>query len=390
MRFSPLSDRLARDDTQAWNVHRLASEMRARGEDVIMLTIGDPDFDTPPVVVEAAYASMRAGRTHYAYSQGDPALRGEIAKRASTWAGRTVDASRVVFFPGAQAAMYAVCTSVLGEGDEVIVPEPFYATYPGIFAAAGATVVNVPLRPENAFQLDVAEVAAAVTERTRAVVLTTPHNPTGAALPAETLAALGTLCATHDLWLVSDEVYGSLLFGGQRHASVLAVDGAEQRIAGISSLSKSHAMTGWRTGWAVVPEELKTRLVLLLDCMLFGSPPFISDAAATALREADAATAEMRAAYESRAAVVARIDGEAGLRCHMPMGGMFIMLDVRATGVSGTEFAERLLESEGVSVLPIEAFGPSGRGHVRLALAADEDTLAEGCRRIARFAASLG
>jgi arginine:pyruvate transaminase len=389
MRFSPLSDRLARDDTQAWNVHRLASEMRARGEDVIMLTIGDPDFETPPVVVEAAYASMRAGRTHYAYSQGDPALRTEIAKRAATWAGRPVDASRVVFFPGAQAAMYCVCTSVLGEGDEVIVPEPFYATYPGIFAAAGATVVNVPLRPENAFQLDVAEVAAAVTERTRAVVLTTPHNPTGAALPAETLAALGELCSAHDLWLVSDEVYGSLLFGGQKHASVLAVDGAEQRIAGISSLSKSHAMTGWRTGWAVVPEELKERLVLLLDCMLFGSPPFIADAAAIALREADAATAEMRAAYESRAAVVARIDGQAGLRCHMPMGGMFIMLDVRATGISGTEFAERLLEREGVSVLPIEAFGPSGAGHVRLALAADEDTLAEGCRRIASFAARL-
>lgn len=389
MRFSPLADRLARDDTQAWNVHRLATERRVRGDDIIMLTIGDPDFETPPPVVEAAYASLRAGRTHYAYSQGDPALRAEIAKRASTWAGRPVDASRVVFFPGAQAAMFAVCVSVLGPGDEVIVPEPFYATYPGIFAASGATTVNVPLRPERGFQLDVAEVEAAITPRTRAVVLTTPHNPTGAALPAETLSALGELCREHDLWLISDEVYGSLLFGGRAHASVLAVDGAEQRVAGISSLSKSHAMTGWRTGWAVVPEELKTQLVLLLDCMLFGSPPFISDAATVALRECDAATAEMRAAYESRAEVVARIDGQAGLRCHMPMGGMFIMLDVRACGISATEFAERLLETEGVSVLPIEAFGPSGAGHVRLALAAEEDVLEEGCRRIARFAASL-
>ena len=188
MRFSPLADRLARDDTKAWNVHRLASERRARGEDVIMLTIGDPDFETPPVVVEAAYASMRAGRTHYEYSQGDATLRGEIAKRVSTWAGRTVDESRVVFFPGAQAAMFSVCVSVLGEGDEVIVPEPFYATYPGIFAASGATPVHVPLRPEREFQLEVAEVADAITPRTRAIVLTTPHNPTGACLPAETLA----------------------------------------------------------------------------------------------------------------------------------------------------------------------------------------------------------
>jgi arginine:pyruvate transaminase len=262
---------------------------------------------------------------------------------------------------------------LLGEGDEVIVPEPFYATYPGIFAAAGATPVHVPLRPERAFQLDVGEVEEAITTRTRAIVLTTPHNPTGACMPAETLAALGELCRAHDLWLISDEVYGSLLFGGRTHASVLAVDGAEERVAGISSLSKSHAMTGWRTGWAVVPDALVKRLVLLLDCMLFGSPPFIADAATTALREADAATAEMRTAYESRARVVAAIDGQSGLRCHMPQGGMFIMLDVRACGISATEFAEGLLESEGVSVLPIEAFGPSGAGHVRIALAADEE-----------------
>src|SRR3954451_17214803 len=387
MRVSPLADRLARDDTQAWDVHRLASERRARGEDVVMLTIGDPDFETPPVVVEAAYASILAGRTHYAYSQGDPTLRAEIAKRTSLWAGRTVDPSRVVFFPGAQAAMFSVCTCVLGEGDEVIVPEPYYATYPGIFAAAGAEPVHVPLRPERAFQLDPAEVEAAITARTRAIVLSTPHNPTGPCLPADPLAALGELCRAHDLWLISDEVYGSLLFGGRAHASVLAVDGAEERIAGISSLSKSHAMTGWRTGWAVVPDSLVKRLVLLLDCMLFGSPPFIADAATTALREADAATAEMRSAYESRARVVARIDGQSGLRCHMPQGGMFIMLDVRACGISATEFAERLLQIEGVSVLPIEAFGPSGAGHVRIALAAGEETLSEGCRRIARFAA---
>ena len=158
---------------------------------------------------------MRAGRTHYAYSQGDAALRQEIAKRASAWAGRPVDPSRVVFFPGAQAAMFSVCVSVLGEGDEVIVPEPFYATYPGIFAASGATPVHVPLRPEREFQLEVAEVEEAITQRTRAIVLTTPHNPTGACMPAETLAALGELCRAHDLWLVSDEVYGSLLFGGR-------------------------------------------------------------------------------------------------------------------------------------------------------------------------------
>ena len=389
MRFSRLAQRLDRDDTNAWRVHALATRRRAQGDDIIMLTIGDPDFETPPVVVDSAVASMRGGRTHYAFSQGDVPLLQAIAERASGWAGRPVDWQRVVFFPGAQAALFSVCSCILGEGDEVIVPEPFYATYPGVFAGCGGTPVHVPLRPEHGFHLDVAEVEAAITERTRAIVLTTPHNPTGMCMPAETLAALGALCREHDLWLVSDEVYASLTFGGRPHASVLAVEGAEERVVGISSLSKSHAMTGWRSGWAVVPAELARHLVLLLDSMLFGSPPFIMDAALTALREADGDTAHMRAAYESRAAVVAQLDGRAGLRCHMPEGGMFIMLDVRACGLAAGEFAERLLEEEDVSVLPTEGFGPSGRGHVRISLASPEERLAEGCERIVRFATGL-
>jgi arginine:pyruvate transaminase len=370
-------------------MHRLATERQARGDDVIMLTIGDPDFETPPVVVDSAIASMRRGRTHYSFSQGDLTLREAIAERASAWAGRRVDPGRVVFFPGAQTALFAVCACILGDGDEVIVPEPYYATYPGVFAASGVTPVHVPLRPERGFQLDVGEVEAALGERARAIVLTTPHNPTGACIADETLAALGRLCRERDLWLVSDEVYGSLVFGGRAHASSLAVEGAEQRVAAVSSLSKSHAMTGWRAGWAVVPDELARHLVLLLDCMLFGSPPFIMDAATTALREAEDESAAMRAAYESRAAVVARLDGRAGMRCHDPEGGMFIMLDVRACGLPAPEFAERLLAAEAVSVLPTDSFGPSGVGHVRISLAADEERLAEGCERIARFAASL-
>jgi arginine:pyruvate transaminase len=390
VRFSPLATRLDRDATGAWRMHALATRRLARGDDIIMLTIGDPDFETPPVVVDAAIASMRRGRTHYSFSQGDLGLREAIAARASGWAGRTVDPRQVVFFPGAQSALFCVCSCVLGDGDEVIVPEPFYATYPGVFAASGVTPVHVPLRPERGFHLDVAEVEAALSERTRAIVLNTPHNPTGACMSADTLAALGRICQERDLWLVSDEVYASLVFGGRPHASVLAVAGAGQRAVAISSLSKSHAMTGWRAGWAIVPDELARHLVLLLDCMLFGSPPFVMDAATSALLEAETESAAMRAAYESRAAVVARLDGQAGLRCHEPEGGMFIMLDVRACGLPAGEFAERLLEQEAVSVLPTDAFGPSGVGHVRISLAADEQRLAEGCERIARFAAGLG
>ena len=388
MRFSPLAQRLDRDDTNAWRVHALATRRRAQGDDIIMLTIGDPDFETPPVVVDrpsracAAAARIRVLAGRRAAARGD--------RRARVGLGRgPVDWRRVVFFPGAQAALYSVCSCILGEGDEVIVPEPCYATYPGVFAGCGATPVHVPLRPEHNFKLDVGEVEAALTERTRAIVLTTPHNPTGMCTPAETLEALGALCRERDMWLVSDEVYASLTFGGRPHASVLAVAGAEERAVGISSLSKSHAMTGWRSGWAVVPEELARHLVLLLDSMLFGSPPFIMDAALTALREADADTAaHARRLREPRGR---RGAARRPCRAALPSArGRDVHHARRARlRLAAGEFAERLLAEEDVSVLPTEGFGPSGHGHVRISLATNEERLAEGCERIARFAASL-
>ena len=192
---------------------------------------------------------------------------------------------------------------VAGEGDEVVVPEPAYATYEGVIAAAGARMVHVPLPPERDFRLRVDDVAAALTPRTRAVLVNTPHNPTGAAMTAAELAELVALCAARDVWLVSDEVYGALTFA-RPHASALAAPGADGCVAVLSSLSKSHAMTGFRHGWAIVPAPLADAIDYLLQAMLFGSPPFVQDAGLAALAEGDAASAAMRDAYERRARVV--------------------------------------------------------------------------------------
>ncbi len=386
MRYASITNRLSGKGSRAWHVHDLAAARREAGEDVIALTIGDPDFETPSAIIEAMVASARAGRTHYSPSTGYPELREAIAARVSPYAGRAIASDEVAFFPGAQAALYAVCTVLLEAGDEVIVPEPAYATYEGVFGATGATEVRVPLRPERGFHLDVDDVRRAITVRTRAVVINTPQNPTGAAFGAATLAALGELCAEHDLWLVSDEVYAELVFG-KAHASALAISGAEGRVCAISSLSKSHAMTGFRHGWAVGPTELIQHLDNLLSSMLFGSPAFIQDAGVAALRHADDVTTHMRDAYEQRARVVVDALRDArGITVRMPEGGMFVLADVRESGLDDLEWALGLLAAEGVGVLPTGSFGTSGEGHVRIGLAADTATLSEACRRIARYA----
>jgi arginine:pyruvate transaminase len=383
VRFSSLTSRIQVDGSASWRVHALASARQAAGEDVIVLSIGDPDFPPPPHVVEAVERSIRSGRTHYTPARGEPDLLEAIAAHAG------VPASRVVFLPGAQAALFAALLCVAESGDEVIVTEPAYATYDGVVATTGARLVFAPLRPERDFHLDAADLEPLVTDRTRAIVINTPHNPSGAVMPAATVEAVAALCRARDLWLISDEVYADLVFEG-RHASALAVEDADERVVVLSSLSKSHAMTGFRHGWLIGPEPLCRHVTRLLESMLFGSPPFVQDAGLAALTGPQDATAMMRDAYRARAHVI--LDGLAdapGVRCHPPEAGMFVLADVRATGLTGAEFAERLLDAEAVAITPTDTFGPSGAGHVRIALTVPEPVLAEACRRTSAFAASL-
>jgi arginine:pyruvate transaminase len=362
-------------------------ERRRAGDDVIVLSLGDPDFAAPQPVVEAAVASLRGGRTHYTPARGEPPLLEAICAWTARQAGVDIEPDRVVFLPGAQASLYAVIACVAGHGDEIVVPEPAYSTYAGVVAASGAGMVPVRLRPERGFHLQAGDAAAAFTPRTRAVLINTPHNPTGAAMTPRELAELVELCAEHDVWLVSDEVYGSLTFSG-RYASALAAPGAEDRVAVVSSLSKSHAMTGFRHGWAIAPPPLADAVGVLLQSMLFGSPPFIQDAGLAAFSESEADTVMMRAAYERRARlVVERLAGAPSVHARMPEGGMFVLADIRGTGLDGATFADRLLDEEAVSVLPIDAFGRWG--HVRISLTAPDAELAEAVGRVARLAGRL-
>ena len=389
MRFSSLVERIGGEGARAWDIHYRAVERSRRGEDVILLSVGDPDFATPSPIVEACVTGLRGGNTHYTDMTGQPALRAAIARRHAAGAGQAVSPEQVVVFSGAQNALFAAALCLLDRGDEVIAPDPIYVTYEAVIGASGANLVRVPLDRASGFHLDLDALAAAITPRTRAIMLNTPHNPTGVVLRQDEMEAVAALCRRHDLWLVSDEVYATLTYE-QPHISPAKLPGMAERTIVVSSLSKSHAMTGWRVGWTIAPPDLVPHLANLALCMLYGLPGFVQDAAAVALSSEPDELAAMRHELRARRDLVcARLAQIPGVECLRPEGAMFVMLDIRETGLSAQDFAERLLDEHAVSVLPADAFGPTARGHVRIGLVVDRDRLSTACDRIAALAGSL-
>ncbi|HUN50652.1 MAG TPA: pyridoxal phosphate-dependent aminotransferase [Candidatus Sulfotelmatobacter sp.] len=386
MRFAPLVDRIAGKGAGAWAIHMAALQRRDSGRDVIFLTVGDPDQSAPQPVIEATVAALRQGRTGYAPITGAPAVRDAIARRFAARTGRACTADNVVIVPGTQGGLFAVLQCLAGAGDEVIVPEPMYATYEAVVGVSGARIVNVPLRSELGFHPDLPALAAAITPRTRVLWINSPHNPTGAVLTRAEVEAVAELCRRHDLWLLSDEVYEDLAFA-RPHISPWSLPEMAERTVVVSSLSKSHAIPGFRLGWVIGPPDLTRHLFNLLLCMLYGGPPFIQDGALAALTRELPEVAMLRETYRHRGALVSRrLRAAAHCRVIEPEGGMFVMLDVRGTGLGSQEFAEGLLEREEVAVLPCDGFGPSAAGHLRISLTAAEDTLEEAAVRIVRFA----
>ncbi len=388
MRYADVTDRLAGLGGQKWAVHAKARAMRAAGQPVIELTIGEPDVPTPPELMAIAVAAMQGGRTGYSDGRGEAGLVQALADRYSARRGRPIRPDRVMCFPGTQTVLYAVLTGLVQAGDEVLVGDPLYATYEGLIAAAGARAVTVPLRPERGFRIDPADIAARVTPATRLILLNTPHNPTGAVLTRADLAAIGEIAEAHDLWIVSDEVYEDLVFEGAAFTSALDLADLEGRVIVASSISKSHAAPGFRSGWCIGPADFTRRLLPLSETMLFGNQPFIADMTAAAVSAPSPVAAGMCARFARRAALIRdRLDGVSGLRVHLPQAGMFGLIDVRASGLSGEAFALALLEREAVAAMPGESFGTSLAGWLRVALTRDDALTAEACERIARFMA---
>jgi aspartate/methionine/tyrosine aminotransferase len=389
MRFSPLVDRIDGEGAAAWDIHYRAVRDQRAGRDVIILSVGDPDFDTPAAITEATVAALRAGDTHYSDLLGLEELRAAIARRFQEKTGQPSSVDNVAVMAGAQCGLFASALCLLAPGDEVIVPEPMYVTYEATIRAPGATIVPVPQRAENDFHLDAEDVARAVTPRTRAIYFATPCNPTGAMVTRAQLERVAALAIQHDLWVVSDEVYATLTFG-KEHVSIAGLPGMAERTVTIGSLSKSHAMTGWRMGWIIGPKALIDHVYNLSMAMLYGLPTFLQRGATVALEQDLAEVETMRATYQRRRdAAVARLNQVPGLACHTPDAGMFMMLDVRGTGLGSGEFAEKLYEATGVAVLDATAFGRSAAGHVRVSFVAGDESLEDACRRISGFVRTL-
>jgi arginine:pyruvate transaminase len=271
----------------------------------------------------------------------------------------------------------------------VILPEPIYGPYAGVIGASGARMVNVPLRAEKGFHPDLDSLARAVTPRTRVIWINSPHNPTGAVFTADEVAGIAALCREHDLWLLSDEVYEDLAFA-RPHTSPWSLPGMAERTIVASSLSKSHAMAGFRFGWVIGPPALSRHLFDFLLCMYFGGPAFIQDGAMAALGSELPEVAALRETYRRRALLLSGILADApNCRAIPPEGGMFVLFDVRGTGLGAQDFARQLLLGEDVALLPCDGFGPSAVGYLRIALTAPEPRLEEAGRRIVRFAQGL-
>ena len=375
----------------AFEVSARARALAAQGRPMIYLQIGEPDFDTPANVRAAAKRALDDGETHYAPFAGIPALREAIAADVAKRKGVQADPSQVFVTVGGKGVMLYAILGLVDPGDEVIVPDPGYPIYESLTRFVGATPVPIPIRMENDFRLDVDELAALITPRTRVLFINSPANPTGGVLNRDDLQRIAALAIEHDLWVVADEIYGRILYDGAEHVSIAALPGMAERTIILDGFSKTFAMTGWRLGYAVVPTSLIPTYSQLIINTISCAPTFAQVGAVEALvgqqDDVDAMVVEFKA---RRDLVVAGLNEIPGIRCKTPLGAFYAFPSVAGTGLSGAEIAERLMHEADVCVLAGTAFGGVGTEHIRISYANSRENLTEALGRIGRFVEGLG
>jgi aspartate/methionine/tyrosine aminotransferase len=359
----------------AFEVLARAGELEREGREIIHLEIGEPDFETAEHICEAAFAAVRAGATHYCPSAGLPEFRSVIASELSRTRGISVGAEQVLVANGAKPFLFFTILAVCEPGDEVICPDPGFPIYSSAIRWAGGTPVALPLVEDSGFGLDLDRLAARLGARTKLVILNSPGNPTGGVLGGDELRAAAELISRTSAWVLSDEVYSRLLYDDP-FRSIAGAPGMLERTVVLDGLSKAYAMTGWRCGYAYVPEPLIDPLTRFLINTTSCVPPFIQHAGIAALRGPQDNVSNMVEEFRARRALlVAGLNDLPGVWCRMPAGAFYAFPNVSALPISAEVLAERLLEHAGVAVLPGTAFGAGGTEHLRLSYANSRENL---------------
>jgi aspartate aminotransferase len=378
-----LADRMGRLGTEsAFEVLVRARALELTGAKVIHLEIGEPDFDTPPHIVAAAADALAKGHTHYVPAPGIPELRAAVAAFLERTGRLRTSPDRVVVTPGAKPIMFFTILALCQEGDEVLYPDPGFPMYESIAAFAGARPVPVPLREEHGFRMDPDELASLVTDRTRLVILNSPHNPCGSMLTRDDVEAIARVALQHDLVVLSDEVYTAIRYGGDC-PSVLQVEGMAERTVLLDGWSKSFAMTGWRLGFGVLPPALVEPVTRLVVNSVSCTSAFSQHAAIAALEGPSAPVEQMVAAFrERREVIVAGLNRIPGISCLEPEGAFYVFPRVRDLGLPAAELADLLLVRGGVACLPGTAFGAHGEGYLRFSYANSVERIREALEAI--------
>ncbi len=373
--------------SDGWDVFYKARAMKAAGVPVTELTIGEHDIRTAAPILQDMHRAALAGHTGYAAIPGVQALREAVAARVQARTGTATRPENVMITPGGQSALFASHIAVCDPGDRALYVDPYYATYPGTIRGAGAVPVCVQARVENAFQPEAADIAAAA-KGARSLLINTPNNPTGIVYSRATLEGIAEVCQDHDLWLISDEVYDTQVWEGT-HLSPRALPGMAERTLVVGSMSKSHAMTGSRIGWIVGPEDIVDHLINLATHTTYGVPGFIQEAALFALELGEDFEAGIAEPFRRRRALAQKVLAAQNAVSMVPaQGAMYLMLDIRSTGMTGDAFAMALLEAHHIAVMPGESFGAAAAGHLRVAMTITDDAFETALRTLCSFAAA--
>ena len=388
MRLSNTITTITGGGSDGWDLFIKARKMISEGHDITELTIGEHDIKTDTRILEAMHAAALGGATGYAMVPGIDDLRNAVATRLAARTGVPTKLGNVLITAGGQAALFAAFRAALDEGDTALYINPYYATYPGTIRSVGGVPKAVTAEADNGF-LPTFEALDAAAAGAKALLINSPNNPTGAVYGRDTLEAIAAVAIKHDLIVISDEVYDTQVWEGE-HISIRSLEGMAERTFVVGSMSKSHAMTGSRVGWLVGPDEAMGHVLNLLTNTNYGVAGFTQRAALFALGLGEAFESEIGAPFQRRRALAQKaLEGQNAIRLSQPSGAMYLMLDIRATGLSGDDFADRLLMERHIAVMPGESFGDAAAGHVRIAMTIPDEPFEAAIKEIAAFAANL-